>query len=150
MCEVCGRHCRTAQKGRDICRGCLHKEPSVSCIRCGLMKHLVAEKTGLCPRCTSMVLRPEGICAGCSCSSVIYNQEEQLCQACHKTRQRRSRNFDKQIKMKCLICGKMRSSALLGRAICQACWREERNGRGICSGCNSLKVIQMKAEQLCK
>jgi hypothetical protein len=114
------------------------------------MKHLVAEKTGLCPRCTSMVLRPEGICAGCSCSSVIYNQEEQLCQACHKTRQRRSRNFDKQIKMKCLICGKMRSSALLGRAICQACWREERNGRGICSGCNSLKVIQMKAEQLCK
>ncbi len=44
----------------------------------------------------------------------------------------------------------LRSSALLAQAICQACWRQERNGRGICSGCNRLKVFAVKAERLCK
>lgn len=150
MCEVCGRHCRAEQKDRDICRTCLRKEPSIQCVRCKRMTHRVAEETGLCPSCTHMLARPTAICARCSCTDFIYNQQEHLCQACEKSRRRNIRARDKQTKVACTVCGKMRSSALLGRAICPVCWREERNGRGICSGCNRLKVIQVKAERLCK
>ncbi len=150
VCEVCGRQRRAEQKDRDICRVCLRKEPSVRCCRCGLMKHRVEEVTGLCPRCTRMVARPVAICARCSHPSVIYNLEEQLCHACHKSKRREVRNKDKQLKVRCSACGKMRSTNVLGRAICNACWREERNGRRICSGCNKLKVIHVKAERLCK
>ncbi len=150
MCEVCGRQCRAEQKDRDICRGCLRKEPSVRCVRCSLMKHRVEEVTGLCPHCTRMVARPMAICARCSHPSVLYNLEEQLCHACQGRKRREVRNKDKQIKVTCSVCGKMRSTNVLGRAICNACWREERNGRRICSGCNKLKVIHVKAQRLCK
>jgi hypothetical protein len=146
-CEVCGHGCRAVQKDRDICRACLRKEPSTCCRRCGLMRHRLAEETGLCPRCAA---RPEAVCARCLRTSVIYNQEKQLCRVCNKFERQRVRNKDKQIKVKCSVCGEMRYSQLLGRAICPACWTAERNGRGICSACNKLKVIWVKTEQLCK
>ncbi len=150
LCEVCGRQRRAEQKDRDICHDCLRKEPSVRCIRCGLMKHRIEEVTGLCPRCTRLVARPVAVCARCTRTSVIYNQEEQLCDACNDAVRQHVRNKDKQLKVTCSVCGKMRSSNLLGRAICNACWREERNGCRRCSGCHKLKVIHVKAERLCK
>jgi hypothetical protein len=149
-CEVCGRRCRAVQKDRDICHTCLRKEPSTCCRRCGLMRHRVAEQTGLCPRCTRIAARPEAVCARCLRSSAIYNQEKQLCRGCNKFERQRLRDKDKQIKVKCSVCGEMRHSRLLGRAICPACWTEERNGRGICSACNKLKVIWIKSVHLCK
>jgi hypothetical protein len=119
-------------------------------MRCGLMKHCVEEVTGLCPRCTRMMARPVAVCAHCAGMKVIYNQQRQLCEVCNDTLRRQMRNKDKQIKATCSVCGNMRSSNVLGRAICNACWREERNGRSICSGCHKLKVIHVKAEHLCK
>jgi hypothetical protein len=133
-----------------MCRDCLRKEPSVRCVRCGLMKHRVEDVSGLCPRCTRMVARPVAGCAHCSRMKAIYNQERQLCKACDDALRQYIRNKDKQIKVRCSVCGELRSSSLLGRAICNACWREERNGRRICSRCNQLKVIHVKAERLCK
>jgi predicted GIY-YIG superfamily endonuclease len=56
----------------------------------------------------------------------------------------------KQVEVECTICGKMRFSCLFNRAICNACYIEERNGRGICSCCNMHKVISHKKKQLCK
>ena len=150
VCEVCGQERRAEQKDRDICRDCLRKEPSVRCVRCGLLKHRVDEVTGLCPSCTRMMARPVAVCTHCAGMKVIYNQQRQLCEACNDTLRRRVRNKDKQLKATCSVCGNMRSSNVLGRAICNACWREERNGRRICSGCRKLKVIHVKAEQLCK
>ncbi len=149
-CEVCGCRLRAVQKDRDICRGCLREEPSTCCRLCGLKRHRVAEETGLCPRCTRIAARPEAVCARCLRTSAIYNQEKQLCRACNKFERQRVRNKDKQIKVKCSVCGEMRYSQLLGRAICPACWTAERNGRGICSACNKLKVIWVKTEHLCK
>ena len=147
---MCGQERRAEQKDRDICRDCLRKEPSVRCVRCGLLKHRVDEVTGLCPSCMRMMARPVAVCTHCAGMKVIYNQERQLCEACNDTLRRRVRNKDKQLKATCSVCGNMRSSNVLGRAICNACWREERNGRRICSGCRKLKVIHVKAEQLCK
>ncbi len=149
-CEVCGRQCRAVQKDRDICRTCFRREPSVQCMRCGRMTHHVAEETGVCPSCTRMLSRRVAVCVGCSRTDFIYNQGEQLCQACEQRRRKHIRDEDKQTKVTCTVCGKMRSSALLGQAICQACWRQERNGRGICLGCHRLKVFAVKAERLCK
>ncbi len=149
-CEVCGRRRRAVQKDRDICQVCLRKEPSTCCRRCGLKKHRVAEETGLCSRCTHIAARPEAICARCLRTRTIYNQEKQLCQTCHQSELRHVRNKTKQTKVKCSVCGEMRYSQLLGRAICRACWTAERNGGGVCSACNKLKVIWIKSEHLCK
>jgi hypothetical protein len=150
MCEVCGQERRAQLKGRAICRACLRKEPSARCVRCGYVKHDIDELSGLCPRCTSLMARPVAVCTRCSCSGAIYNQEQQLCKACTKYARQRARSKDRQVKVTCCVCGAMRSSVLLERAICSACWREERNGRGICSRCKRLKAYQVKAERLCK
>jgi hypothetical protein len=104
----------------------------------------------LCPRCTPVMARQVAACTRCSRTRAIYNQEQQLCKECTKYAHQHARSKDKQVKVTCCVCGEMRSSALLGRPICPACWREERNGRGICSRCNRLKVYQVKAERLCK
>ena len=149
-CEVCGCRRRAVQKDRDICQACVRKEPSTCCRRCGRKKHRVAEETGLCPRCTRIAARPEAVCARCLRTRALYNQEKQLCKTCHQSELRRVRRMGKQTQVRCSVCGEMRSSQRLGRAICRACWTAERNGRGICSTCNKLKVIWFKSEQLCK
>jgi hypothetical protein len=149
-CEVCGQERRAQLKGRDICRTCLRKEPSARCVRCGHAKHNVDEQSGLCARCTPVMARPVAACMRCSRTRAIYKQEQQLCKDCNKYAHQHARSKDRQVKVTCGVCGEIRSCALLGRAICSACWREERNGRGICSRCNRLKVYQAKAERLCK
>jgi len=150
MCEVCGRQRRAELRGRDICRTCLRKAPSARCVRCGHVKHYVDEQSGLCPRCTPVMARPVAACTRCSRTGAIYNQEQQLCKECTTYARQHARSKDRQVKVTCCVCGEMRSSVLFGRAICPACWREEHNGRGICSRCNRLKVYQVKAERLCK
>jgi len=150
VCEVCARRCHTQLKGRNICRHCHRREPRMRCTRCGLMKHHVSEMTGLCPRCTGMVVRPNATCRRCGQVRVIFNPEAWLCEPCSKTARRQIRDKDKQVKVVCCVCGKMRSSALLTRPICPSCWRQERNGRGLCVRCNQLKPIHIMAERLCK
>jgi hypothetical protein len=149
-CEVCGQERRAQLKGRAICRACLRKEPSACCVRCGHTKHDIDELSGLCPRCTPVMARPVAACTRCLRSGAIYNQEQQLCKGCTKYARQRARSKDRQVKVTCCVCGAIRSSVLLERAICSACWREERNGRGICSKCKRLKAYQVKAERLCK
>lgn len=150
VCEVCDKATHTHLQGRDVCRGCHRSEPRTQCSRCRLLKHAVSVSTGLCPRCASIAARPAGICVRCSAHTAIYDQAAQRCHACHKAMQTRDRNQVKRLKVACSVCGRLRSSALLGRAICQSCWRVERNGRAICAQCHVLKVIQIKAEHLCK
>jgi hypothetical protein len=150
MCEVCGRWCRARLKDRDICQTCLQKQPRARCTRCGHMKHYIDEESGLCPRCAHVIVWPVAICARCSRTKAIYNLEKQWCQSCNKYAYRHARPKVEQAKVKCSVCGRVRPSVLIRRAICSACWREERNGRGICAGCNKLKVIHVKAERLCK
>ena len=119
-------------------------------MRCGQMKHRVAKETGLCLSCSRVLAHPTAVCTRCSRTSLIYNREEQLCQACEKKRRKHIRDQDKQTKVTCTVCGQLRSSTLLGQAICNACWRQKQNGRGICAGCKRLKAFQLKAERLCK
>jgi len=83
VCEVCGRSGNAAQKGRDICLPCLRKEPSGPCTRCSLTTHHAAP-TGQCPRCVRVTSRLEGVCAHCSRTQIIFNQEAQLCKQCHE------------------------------------------------------------------
>ncbi len=150
VCEACGRSCKAEQKGRDICRSCLRKEPSVPCLRCGLMTHHAAPATGLCPRCTRVTSRSEGVCAHCERSRVIFDQEAHLCLTCHKVTQQTKRYWEKQARVTCTVCGRLRASALYNRAICHACWNTEKNGHHPCSRCGKLKLIYAKAENLCK
>jgi len=150
VCEGCGRSCRAEQKGRDICRSCLRKEPSVPCLRCGLMTHHAAPETGLCPRCTRVTSRSEGVCAHCSRTRVIFDQEAHLCLTCHKVTQQTKRYWEKQARVTCMVCGQLRASALYNRAICHACWNTEKNGHQPCTRCGKLKLIYAKAENLCK
>jgi hypothetical protein len=149
-CEACGRHGDTELKHRDICQACHRREPSTCCARCGRMKHHVAEETGLCPRCTEMLTRPEAVCTRCARVRVIFNREAWLCEPCHKTVRQYVRDQDKRVKVACSVCGQMRSSARLSRAICPACWKVERYGRGRCRRCHQLKVIYVQAQYLCK
>lgn len=150
VCEACGRRRRAKLKDRDICQSCLQKQPRARCTRCGHMKHYVDVESGLCPRCAHVIVRPVAVCARCSRTRAIYNLEKQWCQSCNKYAYRHARPKVEQAKVKCSVCGRVRPSALTSRAICSACWREERNGGGICAGCNRLKAFQVKAERLCK
>jgi len=150
VCEICGRSTRPQLKSRDICRSCLRKEPSVPCARCRLMTHHAAPETGLCPRCTHVMSRPEGVCAHCSRIRVIFNQEAQLCLTCHKVTQQTKRYWEKQAQVTCTVCGKLRVSALYNRDICRSCLHAERNGYHHCSRCGEFKLIYAKADNLCK
>ncbi len=150
VCEVCGRSCKAVQKGRDICRPCLRKEPSVPCTRCSLTTRHADPETGQCPRCTRVTSRPEGVCAHCSRTRVIFDQEAQLCLTCHKVTQQTKRYWEKQARVTCTVCGKLRVSALYNRDICDSCWRAEQNGYHHCSRCGKLKLIYAKADHLCK
>ncbi len=150
VCERCGRAGCTVLVGRDLCRACHRSEPSARCVRCGLMRHNIAEATGLCPRCMGMIARPESPCRYCGRVRVIVAREAGLCQPCQQYMRHRQRNKDKQVAVACAVCGKMRPSALLTRAVCQACWRQGRNGRGLCARCGHLKPIHIAAERLCK
>jgi len=150
VCEACGRQCRAHVKERDICQTCLQKQPRARCIRCEHMKHYVDEESGLCPRCAPVAARPVAVCARCSRARAIYNLEEQLCRDCNKAVRQRERSKDRRVEVRCSVCGQMRLSSLLGRAICRTCRREERNGRGICSRCNRFRAIYVRQARLCK
>lgn len=150
ICSVCGCHTRTQNKSRDICRSCYRAEPSSLCKGCGLMKHQVSQKTGLCPHCTELVTRPVAICSRCSKTKVIYNQVNWLCQSCNKVVRHCLRKKANAYKVKCSVCGEIKSSQLLGQAICKACYTEKANGIKECTQCNKLKVIHNKTENLCK
>jgi hypothetical protein len=149
LCEVCGKSRHVYLKGRDICRDCYHAEASTRCARCGLMKHGVSQETGLCPHCAKIAARPQNTCTKCSRFTVIYNQHNWVCQPCHELLLWRVRSRARG-EVECSVCGEVRPSQLTGRAICQACWRAERNGRDICVRCKRLKIIGVKAERLCK
>lgn len=71
-------------------------------------------------------------------------------ETCYENMRKRVRHKEKQIKLECSVCGHRRFSVLFGRTLCKACWLEERNGRGLCVGCNKLKVIFVRAQRLCK
>lgn len=113
------------------------------------MRHGVSQETGLCPRCAKIADRPQGTCTKCSRFTVIYNQHNWVCQPCHELLLRRVRSRAR-CEIECSVCGEVRPSNLTGRAICQACWRAERNGHAICVRCKKLKVAFVKAERLCK
>lgn len=150
VCEVCRQRCFTQLKSRDICRPCHRREASACCARCGLRKHHVSDETGLCPLCTQMVARPIAPCARCTRTVPIYDEAARLCRLCEKAVRFLARAQEKKIKVQCSVCGQLRSSALLGRAICRTCWRVEQHGRSICAVCKRLKVIFVQGEQLCQ
>lgn len=150
VCEVCGRSRQAVQKGRNICQACLRKEPSVPCTRCRLTTRHADPVTGQCPLCMRVTSRREGVCAHCSRIRVIFNQEAQLCQACHKNAQTSKRYWEKQARVLCSVCGKLKASMLVNRAICISCWRAEKDGFHLCSGCGKLKLIFYKAGNLCQ
>lgn len=148
-CEVCGHSCKAAQKGRNICRPCLKKEPSVPCTRCSLTTRHADSETGQCPRCTRVTSRKEGVCAHCSRTRIIFNREAQLCETCHKVVRKTKRYWEKQARVTCTVCGQLRVSALYRRDICISCWNAEKNGYHHCSMCGKLKLIYAKADNLC-
>ena len=149
ICEVCGKPGRSALKDRAICRGCHRAEASMQCARCGMMKHDVFANTGLCLRCTKITARSRAICARCSRLRIIFDERNNVCEPCHQLMLRRARAEAKP-KVECSVCGALRPSILTTRAICQACWRMERNGYSVCERCKRLKVIQVKSDCICK
>src|SRR5258708_6099127 len=148
LCEICGQPVQASHlKEADICDTCYCSSPSTKCVCCGLMRRCVSPETGLCPRCKRM---PEGTCAHCSRLSVIYNQEAWLCHECERLRRRLVRcKENRSVQVACSVCGKMRTSRLISRAICEPCLDLERNGRAVCTQCNKVKVIHRKTD-LCK
>ncbi len=149
LCEICGKSGQASRvETRDICITCYRNAPSTRCERCRRLKHCVFPQTGLCPRCMT---RPEGTCARCSHVSIISNQEAWLCSQCERMRRQSLRQKERrQVQVACTACGKVCSSFLIKRAICESCWRLERNGRAICVQCHKLKVIYQKTMRVCK
>lgn len=99
----------------------------------------------------NILSRPEGTCTRCTQVSVIYNQEAWLCHKCERLRRRLLRDKEnRRVKVTCSVCGKVRSSLLISRAICKACFRVEHNGRSICQQCNKFKVMYQKTMGLCQ
>jgi hypothetical protein len=112
--------------------------------------HHPAETSGFCPRCVRITARPEQVCARCGHIHPIFHAQTGLCQPCYKYQRFAERCQQKRIKTPCSVCGKLRSSVALGRAICAACWRHEQWGTGKCAQCNKEVVIFQKRDQLCK
>lgn len=149
ICSICSRACFTNLKDRDICRQCYRREPTKLCSRCGLIKHQVSS-LGLCPRCTKIQSRPIATCSRCSQIKPIYNKTDWLCQTCHGIVRYVTSCKTKQNKIKCSVCGCMKSPVLLGEKICDPCWRERQYGHQPCSQCGKLVVWFNKSHQLCK
>lgn len=148
-CDVCGRRARGEHKTRDVCRKCYRSENSVSCIRCKRRTHYASPDTGLCPVCTSIVVRPIDICVACANKALIYDLNAHLCQKCHANKLRKERRKATSLNAKCSRCGRVRVSALTTRKLCFACMKEERNGISECAGCKKIKVIHIKKVHLC-
>jgi hypothetical protein len=93
----------------------------------------------------------KALCPRCSQEKPIYDYSSGLCRACYGIRSNNLRlSKAKQVQVVCSVCGKIRSSHLLGRAICQACWLAEQNGIRHCNTCGKVKVIYFRAQALCK
>lgn len=148
-CEVCGLLRYTNKRNRDICLECYRREGSVKCKRCQRMKHLVAQATGLCPRCTEIVSRRVDRCSRCDEVTSIYNSEELLCLKCHQAVERITRRKANAVEVRCSGCGKRCISMQARRSICHLCMKRETNGEGICSTCGKTKVIHNKSKHLC-
>ncbi len=148
-CQQCGRYGPCGMKGRDICLTCYRKEPSACCTRCHRMSHHLKKETGLCPICERLLSRPLARCHRCLEVKVIFDQERGVCSSCHLYLRQKQRSQHKPRDVPCSICGRVCSSVLFGRWICERCWRAERNGQRLCTGCKRLKVIYRKTENLC-
>lgn len=151
-CVSCGQLRQIRPKNRltpDLCRRCYESMQSSRCRLCNDMKHLVDEKTGLCPKCSTF---PEGKCSRCSTEGYIFNQDHWLCKKCHSARLKRILEASRRVKAACSSCGKYRTSAPLKREkpICEDCYREEYNGKDTCKRCGKYRAIHHKKEQLCK
>jgi predicted GIY-YIG superfamily endonuclease len=149
ICQVCGWYRPCMMKGRDICVTCYRKEPKARCHHCHHMSHNLEKETGLCPICSRIAARPLAMCARCSQVKVIFNQELGVCEACHIYLRHKKRAEVKPREVSCSVCGRVCSSVLFGRAICERCWRAEQNGKQVCAGCKKLKIIYRKADNLC-
>src|SRR5205823_6054857 len=150
VCVACGKPRLTPFKNRDVCQACHVKEPTGHCSRCGRKRHFVEGDPALCPSCRLIVARPVLKCSGCLAVVIIVDAEKHLCQKCHLNELKRLGSLPKQIKAKCSTCGEIKSSALLGRRACAACYTVERNGKNRCEGCNRVKTILIKSRRICK
>ena len=150
ICIFCGSLRPIYLKTINICQTCYRKQSSTRCNRCGRVTHYIEKPSGLCPKCVSINVRPQGTCSRCNRVTVIFNQLDWLCKTCHNTILQRQTKKVKQNKRKCTICGQIRSSALVCEAICQTCWAKKHNGLRSCAGCSRVKVIFNKSSDLCK
>src|SRR5918912_278629 len=150
VCVACGKPRITPFRKRDVCQACHAKEPTWHCSRCRRKRHFIGGDPALCPSCRRIVARPLMRCSGCFNEVVIVDTEKQFCQKCHLNELKRLGSRAKQTKAKCSKCGEIKSSALLGRRICTACYTEERNGKNRCEGCNRVKPILIKSRRICK
>lgn len=150
VCVACGKPRITPFRNRDVCQACHAKEPTGHCSRCRRKRHFVEGDPALCPSCQRIVARPVMRCSGCFAEATIVDAEKQFCQKCHLNKLKRLGSLAKQTKAKCSNCGEIKSSALLGRRICTACYTEERNGKNRCEGCNRVKPILIKSRRICK
>jgi hypothetical protein len=150
VCITCGKVRLTRFVRRGVCQGCHNQELSEICSRCKGRRHLVDGDPPICPSCARIFARRVLNCRRCGTEKIIFNEERMLCARCHVNEQRRVNSQSKQVKAICLKCGELKSSALVDRKICTACYTKERNGKQICAGCNEPKIILIKSKRLCK
>jgi hypothetical protein len=118
-CEVCGCPCYSALKNRDICRDCHRREISTRCARCGVMKHHVAEETGLCPHCTEILTRPKKVkCSVCGQTRSSERLRRAICKACCK-KERNGCGL-------CVGCGKLKVIFIRAQRLCKQCYAHRR------------------------
>lgn len=135
---------------RDICPGC-YRRRSLKQICQGCQRHtrLVNFDLQLCFNCSRLATRPVGPCSRCAQLLPLYDEAAQLCRGCAKYLRKLARNKAKQVKKPCRVCGKPRSACIQNDTICAHCWKLERNGQGVCQGCNEFKIIFNKKATLC-
>ncbi len=119
----------------------LSKE-QVTCERCGILCRSSCKKRAICRRCWRKEERIQ--CVRCGRKINQTSQEiRDLCIHCRKQDQQKQ-------KVACSVCGKLRISVLITRAICASCWRAEQNDQGICTRCQKQKMIFNKALRCCR
>jgi hypothetical protein len=154
-CARCSQTRPIFNQEESLCQRChenflWRKRPKGRCARCKVGSRKIDKETGLCSRCMSPSAKPEGECTYCHRIRVIHDQDAKICYLCYQNLKDQDRKKNRPDRLRiCSVCGKLRVSRLVNRAICVACRHKENNGYAQCTGCNTVKAIYNKAQQLC-
>src|SRR5258708_2096562 len=147
VCIVCQSDRRTVNIVRDICARCerLEADGKVGSdgAECALGQLSKVRQPDADPPYVKPKSREDGVCSGCSKAGPIYEEAASLCKTCSQAKLRRQDLDLMKVKIRCVVCNKMRRRFCLNENICRKDYLIRGNGYGICIGCGKDKLISL-------